>query len=487
MNAQTISDFLIQQGELLEESTVSQLRIIEQESEPTTYTTNLKNFLERNFPDINFSGLYQQLFPQQEKGRIRIVKSYEKSPTKKTVQDFSNYFLLRFKNAEKLLRSRSELSGLLSINRLQGRKEQSVAIIGMINEISETKNKHIILEVEDPTGLTKVLIHKDNTELIEVAKDLMLDEIIGITGTAGDKIVFCNSVVFPDIPLSKELKKSPYDHYAVFSGDQQFGHKLFLEKEFKKFLLWLNGKVGSLEQREIAKKVKYFFIIGDLIEGVGIYPGQEHDIDILCKEQYKLATSYLKKIPSHIKIIICAGNHDVGRIAEPQFPIPKEWAPELYDMPNVIMVSNPCYISLDVTDEFSGIDVLMYHGGSLPYYANMLSSIRSRGGLKLSDEIMVALLKRRHLAPSHGSTLYVPDKYEDPLFIDKIPDIFLTGHIHRAQTINYRNITCINSSAWSGVTEDQLKRGLDPQPGRAFVVSLKTRQIKLMNFMSKEK
>ena len=97
---------------------------------------------------------------------------------------------------------------------------------------------------------------------------------------------------------------------------------------------------------------------------------------------------------------------------------------------------------------------------------------------------MIELLKRRHLAPSHGSTLYVPDRTEDPLFIDKVPDVFLTGHIHRAQTKNYRNVTVINSSAWVAVSEDNLKRGLEPQVGRAFVMSLKTRQVKLMNFSS---
>jgi DNA polymerase II small subunit len=148
------------------------------------------------------------------------------------------------------------------------------------------------------------------------------------------------------------------------------------------------------------------------------------------------------------------------------------------------MVSNPAYISIDVTDEFSGIDVLLYHGGSLIYYSDAIPSIRSKGGQKLVDDIMIYLLKRRHLAPSHGSTLYVPDTYEDPLLIDPVPDIFATGHIHRAQSKTYRNVTCINCSGWGAITENQEKRGLEPQPGRVIAISLKTREVKFMNFNS---
>ena len=116
------------------------------------------------------------------------------------------------------------------------------------------------------------------------------------------------------------------------------------------------------------------------------------------------------------------------------------------------------------------------------YYSDAVQSIREAGGQKAVDDIMVYLLKRRHLAPTHGSTMYIPDPYEDALLIDEVPDLFVTGHIHRAQSKNYRNVTCINSSGWTAITEDQEKRGLEPQPARAFTVSLKTREVKSMNF-----
>lgn len=488
MDVTTITNYLVDQGEFVDEDIRFGLEEILRTPDEEEKNQYLLFFLKKNFPDVNISVLFPSTGKEeQDGGRVSIIKSHEKTPGKYEVKDFVKYFNIRFKSIESLLKQRPELTGLTSIGRLKGKaSNEKTSIIGMVLEKDKTKNGHIILSVEDVTGITKVLVHKDNKELLDLANDLSLDEVIALVGSTGTDIFFANAIIQPDIPLSKELKKSPLDNYAIFFGDFHVGSKEFLEKEFHKVLLWLNGKAGTLEQRKIAKKVKYVFIVGDVIEGVGIYPSQEDDLEILtCKGQYEAAAELLKKIPSHIKIIICPGNHDVGRISEPQLPIDKEYGKALWDLPNVILVSNPAYVAIDVTKTFSGIDVLMYHGYSLIYYSDMVPSIRQAGGQKVVDDIMIYLLKRRHLAPSHGSTLYVPDVLEDPLVINPVPDIFVTGHIHRAQIKNYRNVTCINSSGWTEITEDQEKRGLEPQPARIIALSLKTREIKVMNFSTR--
>ncbi|MFP4118878.1 MAG: metallophosphoesterase [Candidatus Woesearchaeota archaeon] len=485
MDVSIVTDYLVEQGEFVDEELVDKLNKLLKYEDREVLRDKLVVFFKSHFPDLDTSSFFSKYFSDVNKRtKVSIIKSFEKTPTKRSVQHFVTYFNIRFKSVERLLKNRSELSGVTSISRVKKKGErETVAIIGMVLDKRRTKNGHIMLTVEDRSGVINVLINKDNGELFPVADDIVLDEVLGIIGTSSGEIVFSDSIIHPDIPLSKELKKSPYDHNAVFLGDFHFGSKEFLEKEFHRFLLWLNGKVGSLEQRRIAQKVRYVFVLGDLIEGVGVYPGQENDLTVKdTKGQYDLVAKYFKKIPSHIKIIICPGNHDVGRLAEPQLPIPKEYAPELWELPNVIMVSNPAYVSVDVSEEFSGIDVLLYHGGSLIYYSDAIPSIRSNGGQKIAHEIMGQLLKRRHLAPSHSSTMYIPDLQEDPLLIDPIPDIFATGHIHRAQSKNYRNVTCLNTSCWTAITEDQEKRGLEPQPGRVMVVSLKTREVKALNF-----
>ena len=152
------------------------------------------------------------------------------------------------------------------------------------------------------------------------------------------------------------------------------------------------------------------------------------------------------------------------------------------ELPNVTMVSNPAYVNIHKTESFPGFDVLLYHGFSFIYYADAVESIRSNGGQKRSDLIMKFLLQRRHLAPTHTSTLYLPDSQKDSLVIDRIPDFFASGHIHRVSAANYRNITMVNSSSWLEMTEYQEKVGLFPQPGRAVLVNLQTRKVKILKF-----
>ncbi len=426
---------------------------------------------------------------KNKKNPVEIVFNYVEEPKKRTVKDFVSLFHKRFKGLESILKARQELTGLTSISRvLQKAPKERVSIIGMVQEKSETKNGNFILTLEDFTGEIKVLLSKRNEDILEIAKDLMLDETIGITGVLGDGIVFADAVVFPDIPLTKELKKCPEEIYMVCLGDPHVGSKEFLKESFKRFLLWINGRMGDETQRALAKKVKYVVVTGDIIEGVGIYPGQENDLEYeTVEEQYSVFAEYIKNIPSHIQIILFPGNHDVGRIAEPQPSLFSDFAQSVLDLPNVTSVSNPAIVNIAKTESFPGFDLLLYHGGSLIYYSDNLPSVRALGGQKRCDLVMKYLLQRRHLAPTHTSTLYVPDAKMDPLLISRVPDFFITGHIHRIAVGSYRNVTLINASCWGDITDDQIKRGLDPQPGRVPLINLQTREVKIMNFYVKNK
>jgi len=423
------------------------------------------------------------------KNRIRIVADYAERSRKRIVADFVNYFNSRYKDIEKILRSRTEMQSLTSIARINAKKERdNVAFIGFVYEKSLTKNNNLMLTLEDPTGFIKVVVRQNKEDLYRLAQEIQLDEVIGVTGTF-DNLVFANNLLIPDVPLTKELKKSPEEGYLVVITDPQLGNKLFLEKEFRRFIAWINGQVGNDVQKEIASKIKYLFIIGDLVDGVGIYPDQEFDLNVIdITDQYNLFAEYMKLISKDIPIILCPGNHDVGRISEPQPRFHDKYSKAVWMMPNIIPVSNPSTINIFANPEkgFEGFDVLMYHGFSFVYYAEQIPTIRQKGGQKRPDLIMRYLLQRRHLAPTHTSNLYIPDPKKDHLTMDKVPDFFFSGHIHRASVNNYRNVTCINASCWVAKSDEQERRGLEPQPARAFIINMQTREIKIMNFLSKE-
>lgn len=421
---------------------------------------------------------------EKRNSSVKLVFSYDEESKKRDIQDFVAYFNARYKAIENILRNRQELQNIVSINRLENKKDkEEISLIGMVRDKTTTKNNNIILEVEDPTGFVKVLVSKGKKELFTLASNTVLDEVIGIVGMNGDKIVFSNSIIIPDVPLTKELKKSPDEGYAIFLSDLHVGSINFLEKEFNQFLDWINCKTGNDIQKKIAKNTRYIFILGDLIDGLGIYPGQEAELTIKdVKEQYKICADYLRQIPSDIKIIICPGNHDAMRIAEPQLVLYKDFAKPLWDLNNVTMVSNPSVVNIHSSDIFSGFDVLLYHGYSFDYYVANVDSIRNQGGYDRADLIMKFLLQRRHLAPTHTSTLYIPEIKKDPLVIEQVPDFFVTGHIHKSIAANYRNVSLVCGSCWQSKTKFQEKVGHHPEPARVPIVNLQTREIKILRF-----
>jgi DNA polymerase II small subunit len=415
---------------------------------------------------------------------VEIVISHAALAHKYATKDFANFFNSRYQFLSGILRNHQQLNNATAISRVLEKKEkEKVSVIGLVEEVGTTKNGNIIITLEDNTGRIKILASKNKGDLFSNANDLVHDEVIGVTGTSNDQIIFAEEIVWPDIPSNLELKKGPKEEYVIFLSDIHVGSSLFLKDEFAKFLSWIRGETGNETQRNIAEKVSYIIIAGDIVDGIGVYPSQESELEI--KDifgQYEEFCRLIKKIPQNKQIVICAGNHDVVHIAEPQPIIYKEYCPELHAMPNVTLVSNPGLVTIGKTKDFPGFDVLLYHGSSFDYYVANVESIRNGGGYHRADLIMKFLLKRRHLAPAFKSVPYYPAHIDDPLLIKKIPDFLVTGHIHYSNVANYKHITTISGSCWQAKTSFQEKLGHEPEPARVPIVNLKTRKVKILRF-----
>lgn len=420
----------------------------------------------------------------KDSGRVRVLDDYHTEPIKRTVQHFVSYFNARFKQLEAILRNRQELSAATSISRVLGKREQeTVSIIGIVSDRSVTRNGNIILELEDPTAKMKVIVSRSKQDVYETALDVVNDTVIGITGMNKDKVIFANSVVLPDVPLVRDFKKSPDEAHAVFISDIHVGSNNFMEAEFNRFLDWISMDVGSDKQKELARKVKYLFVVGDLVDGVGIYPNQEKELVIPdVYNQYERFAEYISRVPRDVNIIICPGNHDAVRLAEPQPGFSPEVKEIFSSLPNITLVSNPSMVNIHSSDGFPGFDVLMYHGYSFDHYVANVDTIRKGGGYDRADLIMKFMLQKRHLAPEHASTLYIPDAKRDALVIDKVPDMFCTGHIHKTSVSHYRGVTLISGSCWQKTTDFQVKVGHHPEPARVPIVDLRSREIKILKF-----
>jgi len=417
-----------------------------------------------------------------EKEGVRVIYSYKQESKKRSFEDFVALFNARFQQLENVLRNRQELKNLMSINRIRNKKEKgSVSLIGIVQNKQITKNKNILLSVEDMTNTIKVLVSRNKPELIKDAKDIVNDEVIAIVGVNDKSIVYANNVLWPDVPR-KKLKRARDKAYALFLSDLHVGSKNFLPEDFNRFLTWINQGLGNRQQKEIAQKTRYIFVVGDLVDGIAVYPEQDDELEIKdLKQQYKACAKLLSQIPQDIKIILCPGNHDGVSMSEPQPPLSKSFANDILKLPNIVSVSNPALVNIHSSHSFPGFDVLMYHGYSFDYYVANVDTIRLQGGYDRADLIMRFLLKRRHLAPAYDSTLPTPAT-KDHLVISSIPDIFVTGHIHKSCVSSYRNITMICGSCWQSKTSFQERVGHHPEPSRVPIIDLQTRKVKILKF-----
>lgn len=440
-----------------------------------------KEDLEKVYSDLGIVNKTQDV--QKEKSQKKPLQKYQifyadtKVYKKLEVQDFVNNFRSRYQTLQKILLQRPDLQNLVSINKI-GSNRQNLSIIGLVKEKRVTKNKNIILVLEDLTGEISAVIRSDRPEVFAKAQEVQFDEVIAIKGSGNKDLIFVYDIYFPDA-FKYEKIRFEEEICLAFISDLHCGSDRHLSKSIQKFLDWLNSN------DETAKKIKYLFVVGDTVDGTGIFPGQEQLLALKSmKEQYALLASYLRQVPKEITIFLCPGQHDATRVAEPQPIIDREYAPYLYEIENLVLVTNPATIKLIEKDK--SFNVLMYHGASIHDFINEIPELREKKAHKTPAKAVKYMLKKRHLAPMHSSVTYLPGFEEDPLLIKEVPDLVCTGEVHRLDIENYNGILIITGSCWQSQTPFEEKIGNIPDPGKVPVFNLKTREIKIFDFLVEE-
>ncbi len=415
--------------------------------------------------------------------RLKIISSTTLPAKKLEVENFVKYFRSRFHDLKTMLQGRPELQNLVSINKIVSHKTSS--LIGMVMKKRVTKNKNLLIDIEDLTGRITLLVNRSREEVFAKARDLMLDDIVGVRGNGNGDLFFVNDLLYPDAFL-QEKHCLDREEYAAFTSDTHVGSTMFLREQFLHFIDWLNGAVGDDQQRELALKVKWLFITGDTIDGVGVYPGQEALLAIKdVREQYRELAKILSSLRKDITIILCPGQHDAVRVAEPQPPVGRDYAETLLQMDNVVAVSNPAIVEI-LNGDKPGVRILMYHGASMHSFISEIEELRIGKAHQTPAKVIKHLLKRRHLAPTHSSVTYIPGE-TDSLVIKEVPDIITTGDLHKPDIDYYNNITIIASSCWQSTTPFEEKVGNVPDPCKVPLLNLKTRALKILDFSGEAK
>jgi DNA polymerase II small subunit len=388
-----------------------------------------------------------------------------KSKCKGEIEDFVKYINDRFKRTKEIVISRPSNNRVVNLN-FANSNNGKFRVIGIVNKKIETKNGHILIEIEDETGSSTLLALK-NSEAFEKAKSLVTDEVLGFDIRTGKNFHIIEDLIFPDLSI-REKKKSEKDVSVGFISDTHVGSRFFCNLEFENMIKFLNGIKLNEHEKKIAESIGYLIFAGDICDGIGVYPKQEKELIVKdIYEQYKIFSKLIELIPDYIHIFIAPGNHDAVRQTEPQ-PALKDFIKE---KDNVHLISNPAYLTIE------NFVFLVYHGTSLD------SIISSIPGLSYSkpENAIIQLLKKRNLAPIYDKNEIAPENY-DYMFIEDDIDIFHTGHIHKNAFAEYRNRIIINSGTWQSQTDFQLKLGHIPTPCILPIYNLKEGWIEHLKF-----
>ncbi|RAW45132.1 DNA-directed DNA polymerase II small subunit [Halorubrum sp. 48-1-W] len=379
--------------------------------------------------------------------------------------DFVRTFRDRYERLSGLLRGRVNHRPAEAIADMPGGSD--AAMIGLVNDVRSTKSGHWLIELEDTTGTFPALVMKDKG-LADVVDEILMDECLAVEGTLADDsgILFADSLHFPDIPRTRVTGGADRHVQAALISDVHVGSQEFVADAWSRFTDWLHTSEAG--------PVEYLLIAGDMVEGVGVYPDQDEELDVVdIYEQYELFAEYLKEVPADTEIVMIPGNHDAVRLAEPQ-PGFNDELRSIMDVHDAEIVSNPATVSVE------GVDVLMYHGVSLDEVIAELPE--GKASYDEPHKAMYQLLKKRHVAPQFGGHTRVAPEERDYLVIDDVPDVFHTGHVHKLGWGKYHDVLAVNSGCWQAQTDFQKSVNIDPDAGYAPILDLDTLEMTVRKF-----
>jgi len=380
-------------------------------------------------------------------------------------EDFVATFRDRYERLSGLLAGRVNHRPTTAVDGMPAGED--AAIVGMVSDVRSTASGHWLIELEDTNGVFPCLVMKDKG-IAELVDELLLDEVIAVEGSLSDDggLLFVDSLHFPDVPRTHEPNTADRHVQAALISDVHCGSREFMSEAWSRFADWLHT--------EEAAAVEYLLIAGDMVEGVGVYPQQDEELDVVdIYEQYETFSERLKEVPGDIEIVMIPGNHDAVRLAEPQPGFDEELR-EIMSAHEARITGNPSTVTIE------GVSVLMYHGVSLDEVIAELPD--EKASYDHPHRAMYQLLKKRHVAPQYGGHTRLAPEERDYLVVEEVPDVFHTGHVHKLGYGKYHDVLTINSGCWQAQTAFQESVNIDPDCAFAPVVDLDTLDLTIRSF-----
>lgn len=294
------------------------------------------------------------------------IKEIKKNRLEKkifSIDDISRILLERYEKIKSFFSYRMDIVNLISINKIS-EKTRKFSLIVMVREFDK-KNKTAV--VEDITGETTVFSPNDEFNF------LVQDEVLGLVCEKNNDRIEVLKILWPDIPLKREIATLEENIYCIFLSSQTF-----FEKEEK-----LMKKISELKYKQIY-----------------IFP-------FFCSYNKKEVENLRKELP-------------LNMIFVPIFGSKVETENTLFSTPVFLTIKEK-------------VKLLFSDGRKLSSYDGILG--------EKTEEIMLNLLKKRHLDPVFSMEKAM---LEDFLLIDPVPDIFVSFNSKSSGLVNYKGVTIIS-------------------------------------------
>ncbi len=389
-----------------------------------------------------------------------------KLPREPNIKAFRELFIQRYHQLSKMILN--NISHDLSIlNRNLSKNDippnRNGILIGMVQDTGALHTNRFIINLEDPLSgkTTKCVIVQEPPSFPEY-RNIIRDTVIGIIGVLpknfaeGEVTAFWGrDIIRPS--FKNHLFEPRNKHSKVLCiSDIHFGSKHFAKNLFSKLIAYLNGRTQVNEDSLNPEKINTLIILGDLVAGIK-HSKNNTDLEKIrsFEIQYRGLSELLDKIPKRIRIIIIPGERDASQMTIPQSAIDKKVGKSLYSLSNVQNYGNPVRITIN------GMKFLIYHGQG---YKDMFHD-----RLKLKSNNLIEgikeLLEYRHLFPEYGPFVPIAPYSKDYLVIDEIPDIIVTGHLHKVNYGSHKGIyiaSCGTFLKTSKEKENLLSLGVFP-------------------------
>jgi len=437
-----IEKFFLDRGCLIEERAIEEI----ERRGGISYILKNENKFDFSNPIFSLTNLPVQ-------NDFSIVKEFHLNGYPGISDSFVDIFKTRYSFLHSKLNERSRNFYFSPVSKLR-RENNQVFASGMVVNYNESKKGFRIVEIEDDAEAIKVILPKTYKDII------IKDEVIGVSGqfSKDGTAIFADNVYRPEVSKTPSLSQNGIRVMVI--SDIHVGSKNFMEDSFIEMIDYVN-----------TQGISFVIMNGDLVDGIGVYPDQEADLEITdINLQYKKLATLISKFNRNVRVIVIPGNHDIVYPMEPQNPLPKE-INELFPV-NVTSLSNPVWV------EIGERIFLLYHGTSI------FDFLEAIPGATLNDtgRVMVEMLKRGHLAPEYGKNLsFIPLK-SDYYLIDPVPDALITGHVHDHSITTYRGILAINASTFQEQTNYQRMMNFNPRPGIGTIVDTYDMSTTLVKF-----